>query len=464
MLRDGSDGARERGNASAGASDGADDVSARAGDGADGESMLLRLRRLSGAELGLLSRGELTAVLEGIERLVNRLAGYRAEVLGALDGLSRSGAAPDAAPHQTLRDAAGISDRDARRLVRAAAKAREHPQVLEALSGGDINPAQAEAISDARVPDRVRAGLVDAAGTEDTDATRRRVRQAEADHCNESTAERFERQRADRCAGWGREHNGMFKLWARFDPETGARVEATLEQLRRAYWQHDKSQSRGRRTPAQRDADALAFALAGVALTDADARVIDNLLAPAAGRGDAATLGVVGNPDSDEPCSGPQLPPAQISVLIGLDALRGQTDEAGITDAGTELAPETVRRLACDAEIIPMCLGGPGGPADIGRVRRAVPLRLRRLLIARDRHCQWPGCDAPSSRCDAHHIIHWAAKGPTNLDNLLLLCHAHHQQLHEHGYELEARPDGGWVPIRPPDQRRSAAPRQPRAP
>ena len=497
-------------------------------DDAAGEAAALALRRLSSADLDLLGRDELTGVLEDIERLTNRLAGYRFEVLGALDALSRSGVAPDAAPHQTLRDAAGISEREARRLVRVAANAREHPQVLEALSGGEINPAQAEAISDARVPEEVRAGLVAAAGAEDTDTTRRRVREAES--CQQTASERFERQRAARGAGWGREHDGMLKLWARFDPETGARVEAALEQIRRAYWQHDKRQQRGRRTPAQRDADALAYAVAGITLTDADARVVDKLLARAAGCGSAASRrsnsgrtrpsdagaeqtadgrpraqhpgagrpeveasagrpGVepgTGRPEVDEssigelaggeagsdlPWGGPRLPPTQISVLIGLDALRGQTDEVGVTDAGTELASETVRRLACDAEIIPICLGGPGGSADIGRARRTVPLRLRRLLIARDRHCKWPGCNAPPSRCDAHHIVHWAERGPTNLDNLLLLCHVHHQHLHEHGYELKAQPDGSWFPIRAHDQRPSerqqraaARSRRPRAP
>ena len=255
-----------------------------------GTAAALQLRRLSSADLGLLGRDELTGVLGDIERLTNRLAGYRVEVLGALDALSRSGAAPDAAPHQTLRDAAGIGEREARRLVRISATAREHPQVLEALSGGEINPAQAEAISDARVPDEVRAELVAAAGAEDTDETRRRVRQAEAESCVETPAERFERQRAARGAGWGREHDGMLKLWARFDPETGARVEAALDQVRRAYWQHDKRQQGARRTPAQRDADALAYALAGVTLTDADARVIDKLLARVAGSGNGPLL------------------------------------------------------------------------------------------------------------------------------------------------------------------------------
>lgn len=425
----------------------------------------MSLCRLGGEALAGLGREGLLGVLGDIERVANRLAGYRAEVLGALDALSRSGVAPDVAPHLSLRDAAGVSERDARRMVRAAGKAREHPGVLEALSGGGINAAQAEALCDARVPDGVRAELVASAASEDTDTTRQRVRRAEADHCAETPMERFERQRQARGAGWQRDHEGMLRLWAKLDPEVGAAVEAGLEALRRQYWLDDKQVRSGRRTPAQRDADVLAYALAGVTLTDTDTAAVDRLRALA-------------NPDShpaDKPAAGDEsltigwrLPPAQISVLIGLDGLRGSTDEMGLTDAGVELPPHIVRRLACDAEIIPMILGGPGGPADAGRVRRTVPLRLRRLLIARDRHCRWPGCNQPPSRCAAHHVHHWTHGGPTDLDNLVLLCHRHHHHLHQHGHKMIPQPDGTWTTTRQtepepanPERTSSAQPRAP---
>ena len=431
----------------------------------------LSLRRLSAAALAGLGRDELTGVLGDIERVANCLAGYRAEVLGALDVLNESGTAPDATPHLSLRDAAGVSERDARRMVRAAQKAREHHTVLEALSEGDITPAQAEALGDARVPDPVRAELVAAAAGENTDQTRRRVRRAEAEHSVETPMERFERQRQARGAGWRRDHEGMLRLWAKLDPETGAHVEAHLEMLRREFWNDDKQVRNERRTPAQRDADVLANVLAGITHTDADAAAVDRLLARARRNGQAG----VDIPDADDvACNEPRcgwdparrLPPAQISVLIGLDALRRQTDEMGLTDAGTELPSEIVRRLACDSEIIPIILGGPGGSADAGRARRTVPTRLRRLLIARDRHCRWPGCGEPPSRCDAHHIIHWLDGGPTDIDNLVLLCHRHHHHLHQHGYRMIPQPDGTWATAQEPDPKptpqRTA--RQPRGP
>ena len=134
---------------------------------------MLVSRRLDRGELALLCRNELVDVLVGIERLANRLAGYRAEVLGALDELSRSGIAPDPTPHLTLRDATNVSDREARRLLRVARKAREHDAVLDVLAAGDINAEQAEALCDARVPDEVRTELVVAAAAH-AGATRRR--------------------------------------------------------------------------------------------------------------------------------------------------------------------------------------------------------------------------------------------------------------------------------------------------
>ena len=454
----------------------------------------LSLSRLSAGALAGLGRDELLGVLGDVERLANRLDGYRAEVLGALNVLNQSGVAPDASPHLSLRDAAGVSERDARRMLRAAEKAREHHAVLEALSDGDINTAQAETLCDARVPEPVRAELVAAAAGEDTDATRLRVRRAEAEHSVETSMQRFERQRAARGAGWRRDHEGMLGLWAKFDPDTGAHIEAALEALRREYWAEDKQVRTSRRTPAQRDADVLAYALAGLTHCDADAAAVGRLHARARDRSDnlpddsppskrttphknapKRATAECERPHSDAPEAndeGPayerQLPPAQISVLIGLDALRGHTDEMGLTDAGVELPPEVVRRLACDAEIIPMVLDGPGGPADVGRSRRTVPLRLRRLLVARDRHCRWPGCAEPASRCDAHHIWHWIDGGPTNLNNLVLLCHRHHHYLHQHGYKMVPQPDRTWTTAKQaehnPTPSTRQSPQQPRGP
>jgi 5-methylcytosine-specific restriction endonuclease McrA len=79
---------------------------------------------------------------------------------------------------------------------------------------------------------------------------------------------------------------------------------------------------------------------------------------------------------------------------------------------------------------------------DLGRRTRTVPERLRRALVLRDEHCQFPGCRAPASWCDAHHLVWWTRGGETSLWNLVLLCRRHHVAVHEGGWKLERGPDG----------------------
>jgi hypothetical protein len=98
----------------------------------------------------------------------------------------------------------------------------------------------------------------------------------------------------------------------------------------------------------------------------------------------------------------------------------------GSADAGTLLAPETVRRIACDAALIPAVLGTGGEVLDWGRERRLfTPAQVKRLWL-RDGGCTYPGCATPAQWCDAHHLTHWADGGPTSLENAALLCGRHH--------------------------------------
>ena len=74
----------------------------------------------------------------------------------------------------------------------------------------------------------------------------------------------------------------------------------------------------------------------------------------------------------------------------------------------------------------------------------------RRALNLRDRHCAWPGCDRPANWTAAHHLKHWTRGGPTDLDNLVLLCHRHHWMVHEGGWQLLKDDEGRLLTIRPP--------------
>lgn len=114
-------------------------------------------------------------------------------------------------------------------------------------------------------------------------------------------------------------------------------------------------------------------------------------------------------------------------------------DYATLTDAvgrlpeidGTPVALEAIRRLACDAGIIPIVLGSDSEPLDIGRRSRSIPAAIRRAVELRDGGCRWVGCDATLSWCDVHHLQHWIDGGITALVNLILLCRKHHIAVHE---------------------------------
>ncbi len=121
-------------------------------------------------------------------------------------------------------------------------------------------------------------------------------------------------------------------------------------------------------------------------------------------------------------------PGAHVTVVTGAGTLAGEPGGSAL-DWGGVVSGETTRRLACDATITPVTVGPVGQVLDVGRRSRTVTAPLWAALVVRDRCCAFPGCDTPTSRCDAHHITHWADGGPTALANLVLLCRFHHQRV-----------------------------------
>ncbi len=100
---------------------------------------------------------------------------------------------------------------------------------------------------------------------------------------------------------------------------------------------------------------------------------------------------------------------------------------------GSVAAPETVRRLCCDASVVRILETGEGEPLDVGRKTRVIPPSMRRALKRRDSGCRFPGC-TNTKFFDGHHILHWADGGETRLDNLVTVCRFHHRLIHEGGY------------------------------
>ncbi len=129
----------------------------------------------------------------------------------------------------------------------------------------------------------------------------------------------------------------------------------------------------------------------------------------------------------DTALSGGERP--HITVTVPYATLTGGERRLGEID-GTAVDPETIRRLACDAGIVRIVTDGESQPLDVGRRVRTVTPAMRRAVELRDGGCAWPGCTAPVSWCDAHHIVHWADGGETKLSNLMLLCRRHHVAVH----------------------------------
>ncbi len=137
---------------------------------------------------------------------------------------------------------------------------------------------------------------------------------------------------------------------------------------------------------------------------------------------------------------------AAVHVTVSLEDLKSRTgcgEVLGSTATGTILSPEVLRRVACEADLIPHVLGSAGEDLDLGRVVRLFTRAQRRRLWRRDRGCTYPGCTAPAAWSRAHHVLHWADGGRSDIDNAALLCQRHHTTVHTRRLwaEVRERPD-----------------------
>ncbi|GAA4781191.1 HNH endonuclease signature motif containing protein [Actinomycetospora chlora] len=169
--------------------------------------------------------------------------------------------------------------------------------------------------------------------------------------------------------------------------------------------------------------------------------------------GDEPEPALIPQPRRPEPATKPPARPSGSGrVLLTLTMDHRWLQQAvghGVLDSGALVHPQSVRRLACDAGIIPMVLGSRSEPLDVGRQQRTAPDAIRRALVVRDGGCAFPGCTRPPQRCHAHHIQSWLDHGDTAVENMCLLCRFHHQLVH-HGHWTITMIDGRpW--FTPPD-------------
>jgi hypothetical protein len=229
---------------------------------------------------------------------------------------------------------------------------------------------------------------------------------------------------ARRSVTWRWADDGCLELRVRLTPDQGATLIAAIEA------------QTPKRKPTAPDPEPVPADLVerareqepGLVVDGVPARRADALLALVTGHTDAGTVVERGNAE----------------VVVHVDA----STRTARLDGGPTLAPATAARLACDAKVQLLLDDRTGNRMYLGRSRRLASDAQVRALTARDgQRCQFPGC--PHTRyLNAHHIIPWEVGGPTDIDNLIMICSFHHKVVHEHGYEID-RVDGRWVFRRP---------------
>ncbi len=316
----------------------------------------------------------------------------------------------------------------ARMQTRMARALDEMPLAIEAIRRGEVSWSAASVLVDARTahPEAFREAeptLVDAArrlGVCDLQKAVAYWRQR-VEASLEGGARAFERRRLHASVSF----MGMVRVDGDLDPENGETLLTALGAVLDA-------EARGRteedtRSPAQRRADALG---------EICRQWLDRKDRPTvAGERPHVTLTIAGE------------------ALHGRDGATRELDHVGPVDAAT------AERLLCDSSVMRMVMSADSQPLDVGRRTPVWPPAIRRAVVARDRHCRFPGCDRPPVQCDVHHIVTWSRGGPTSLEDGILLCRRHHRLVHEPGgfglaFEDDVpvfrRPDGTRLEERAP--------------
>jgi len=124
-------------------------------------------------------------------------------------------------------------------------------------------------------------------------------------------------------------------------------------------------------------------------------------------------------------------------ITVENKVLDGDDTGAARIVGGAALAPETARRMCCDASFTWLLQGANGEPVNISSKHGSIPRALRRLARARDHgRCRFPGCHE-GRYTEIHHLVHRAHGGEHRLANLATLCWFHHRLVHEGGWSLQ---------------------------
>jgi hypothetical protein len=204
---------------------------------------------------------------------------------------------------------------------------------------------------------------------------------------------------------WWHEDDGRLHLEGFLPAEQGALVVAALDRL-------------ASRLPSDPEVER-AYTL--------DARRADALVAMA----------------SQEISDDPDPARARVNLHIDLGALTSRSG-SGELESGGIVHPALSSLLCCDATVQAVIHGEGDHVVGLGKETRVVAPWLYRQLRARDQGCTFPGCHH-TRYVQAHHIWWWEWGGPTNLNNLVLVCDFHHKLIHLYGWRVELGKQAGVV-------------------
>ncbi len=358
---------------------------------------------LSMQEASLADLGE---QMRSISQAESQAAAARARV--AAEYTRRLG---QKAAEKTLREQSGKSARGSRTEVEVANRLKDLPYTAKAFEDGQISYDHARIIANTAGKVEIdETELADRAKEQPVDVFAQTARKHEQQRSQDDGMSRLERQKRNR-KSWIKtdSDDGMTVLYGQFDPITGARIKNVLSAKTDQLWRAENPKQRP--TTAQRMADALA----------------ELLCEPGQGKGKSrgATLFLVAHYD------------------VGSQQVR----DATLAD-GTPIPVAVFQDMACEGKIVPAIFDTRNRPLWVGMSKRTATSAQRMALIARDRGCV--GCGADPAWCQAHHVVPWAAGGPTDIDNMCLLCSRCHHQVHDDGWRIRQTPDGDHV-LRPPD-------------
>jgi hypothetical protein len=369
-------------------------------------------------------------VLAACHRVASWVEGRRLAAVAALSEV------PSVFPQQVVADVGRVSLQQGGRVVERAATVTAMPAVGIGLQAGSLTTAHVDVLSGGwRVLDTAGKAalaaqeevLVRSAGHMSVGEFRRlvndRVRRLQAD---DGVDELARQRRNVRMNMWHDRSSHMWHGQFQLDAETGSRLHGRLQRAVETLF-HGREPEECPKDPLEKQRFLMAHALVAVC------------------------EGTVGGGGVD------------LTVAIDLHTLLSGVHDGTMLHAssGAELPVAAVRRLACEADIIPVVFGGEGEVLDLGRSRRLATRAQRRALRTVFPTCFVPGCDVAFDRCQVHHLRPFELGGRTDLHDLRPVCSAHHHRFHEGrwavvwaGFQATiTRPDGVTMDAGPPTAR-----------